>query len=134
MYAPSHPVKKCIVLCVRGLLCHVDPSIGPISPNASFRNIVQHPGVTKLFMMLLEKFHIGISTFMTKLKLIPLLQHILPVVVIKRLTFIFSREDWHDFKKYPSNYKMYNTLLRRTASNAVCSENQILFVDVCPSQ
>ena len=31
MYAPPHPVKKCVVLCVRGLLCFVDPSLGPSS-------------------------------------------------------------------------------------------------------
>ena len=38
----------------------------------------------------------------------------------------------HDYKKYPSCYKMYDTLLRKTAFRAVCSENQILFVDVRP--
>ena len=35
-------------------------------------------------------------------------------------------------KKYLSCHKMYDTLLRKTASTAVCSENQILFVDVRP--
>ena len=116
MYAPPHPVKKCVVLCVRGLLCHVDPSIGPNSPDAPFRNIFQRPGVTKLFMMLLEKFHIGLWSSMTELKLIPLLWHILPTAAMKCLSFIFSREDCHDYKKYPSYHKMYDTLLRKTAS------------------
>ena len=51
---------------------------------------------------------------------------------MKRLSFIFSREDCHDYKKYPSCHKMYDTLLKKTVSRAVCSENQILFVDVYP--
>ena len=69
---------------------------------------------------------------MTELKLIPLLQHILPAAVMKRLSFIFSREDCHDFKKYLSYHKMYDTLFRKTTSRAVCSENQIIFVHVHP--
>ena len=69
---------------------------------------------------------------MIKLKLIALLRHILPAVVMKRLSFIFSREDCHDFKKYPSCLKMYDTFFRKTTSRAVCSENQILFEDVHP--
>ena len=70
---------------------------------------------------------------MTELKLIPLLRHILPAVVMKRLSFIFSTKDCHDYKlKYPSFHKMYDKLLRKTASRAVCLENQILFVDVRP--
>ena len=128
----SSPDKKCIVLCVRGLLCYVDPSVSPIFPDATFRNIVQCPGVTKLFMMLLEKFHIGLWSSMTELKLIPLLRHILPVAIMKHLSFIFSREDCHDFKKYPLCHKMYDTLFRKTASKAMCIENQILFVDGRP--
>ena len=132
MYAPPHPVKKCVVLCVRGLLCHVDPSIPSNSSTAPFQNIVQCPDVTKLFMMLLEKFHIGIWSSMTELKLIPLLPHILPPDVMKHLSFILARKDCHDYKKYPSCHKMYDTLLRKTASRAVCSKNQILFVDVRP--
>ena len=67
---------------------------------------------------------------MTELKLILLLRHILLLAVMKHLSFIFSRENYHDFKKYPSCYKMYDTLLRKTASRAVCLENQILFVDI----
>ena len=114
----------------RVLVCHVDPSVGPVSLDAPYWNIVQRPGVTKLFMMLLQKFHIGLWSSMTELKLIPLLRHILPAVVIKCLSFIFSREDCHDYKKYPSFYKMYDILLKKTASRAVCSENEILFVDV----
>ena len=132
MYAPPHPVKKCVVLYVRGLLCHVDPSVPSNSSAAPFQNIVQRPGVSKLFMMLLKKFHIGIWSSMTELKLIPLLRHILPLAVMKRLSFILARKDCHDYKKYPSCHKMYDTLLRKTASRAVCSENQILFVDVRP--
>ena len=69
---------------------------------------------------------------MTKLKLIPLLWHILPATIMKCLSFIFSRKDYHDYKKYPSYHKMYDTLLRKTASRAVCLENQILFMDVRP--
>ena len=92
MYAPPHPVKKCVVLCVRGLLCFVDPSLGPSSPDAPFRNIVLRPSVPKLFAMLLDKFHIGLWSSMTKLKLFPLLRHILPPAVMKTLSFIFSRK------------------------------------------
>ena len=60
MYAPPHPIKKYVVLCVRGLLYFVDPSLGPTSPDAPFRNIVQHPSLSKLFTMLLDKFHVGL--------------------------------------------------------------------------
>ena len=69
---------------------------------------------------------------MIELKLITLLQHILPVAIMKHLSFIFSKEDCHDFKKYPSCHKMYDTLLRKITSRTVCSENQVLFMDVCP--
>ena len=69
---------------------------------------------------------------MTELKPIPLLRHILPAAILKRLSFILSRKDCHDYKKYLSCHKMYDTLLRKTASRAVCSENQIFFVDVRP--
>ena len=132
MYAPPHPVKKCVVLCVRGLLCYVDPSLGPTSPDAPFRNIVHRPGLSKLFSMLLDKFHVGLWSSMTKLKLLPLLRLILPPNVMKTLSFIFSREDCHDFKNYPACYKTCDALFRKPASRVVCMENQILFVDVCP--
>ena len=66
---------------------------------------------------------------MTKLKLFLLLWHILPAAIMKSLSFIFSMEDCHDFKKYSLCHKMYDTLLRKTASKVVCLENQILFVD-----
>ena len=69
---------------------------------------------------------------MIELKLIPLLRHILPPALMKSLSFILARKDCHDYKKYPSCHKMYDTLLRKTASRAVCLENQILFVDVRP--
>ena len=110
----------------------MDPSVNPVSPDALFWNIIQQSGVTKLFMMLLEKFHIGLWSSMTELKLILLLWHILLATVMKHLSFIFSREDCHNFQKYPSCHKMYDTLFRKTASKAICSENQILFVDVRP--
>ena len=69
---------------------------------------------------------------MTKLKLFPLLRHILPVAVMKALSFIFSRKDCRDFKNYPLCYKMCDILFRKPASKVVCVENQILFVDVRP--
>ena len=116
MYAPPHLVKKCVVFCVKGLLCFVDPSLGPSSPDAPFRNIVLRPSVPKLFAMLLDKFHVGLWFSMTKLKLFPLLRHILPPAVMKTLSFIFSREDCRDFKNYPSCYKMCDTLFRKPAS------------------
>ena len=131
MYVPPHLVKKCVVLCVRGLLYFVDPSFGPTSPNTPFWNIVQRPGVPKLFAMLLDKFHVGLWSSMTKLKLFPLLRHILSLAIMKTLSFIFSREDCRDFKNYPLCYKMCDTLFRRPASRVVCAENQILFVEVC---
>ena len=132
MYAPPHPVKKCVVLCVRELLCYVDPSLGPTSPNVPFRNIVQRPDLSKLFAMLLDRFHVGLWSSMTKLKLFPLLRHILPPNVMKTLSFIFSREDCHDFKNYPACYKTCDALFRKPASRVLCVENQILFVDVRP--
>ena len=69
---------------------------------------------------------------MAELKLIPLLRHIFLPSVMKLLSFILARKDCHDYKKYPSYHKIYDTLLRKTASRAVCSKNQILFVDVRP--
>ena len=132
MYAPPHLVKKCVVLYVKGLLCFVDPSLGPTSPDAPFRNILQRPGVPTLFAMLLDKFHVRLWSSMTKLKLFPLLRHILLPAVMKTLLFIFSREDCRDFKNYPLCYKMCDTLLKKPASRMVCAENQILSVDVRP--
>ena len=132
MYAPPHPIKKCVVLWVRGLLCYVDPSLGPTSPDAPFRNIVQRPGVSKLFTILLDRFHVGLWSSMTKLKMFPFLQHILPPDVIKTLSFIFSKEDCRDFKNYPVCYKTCDPLFRKPTSRVVCTKNQILFVDVCP--
>ena len=110
----------------------MDPSLGPSSPDASLRNIVQHPSVPKLFAMLLDKFHFGLWSSITKLKLFPLLRHILLPVVMKTLSFIFSREDCRDFKNYPSCYKMCDTLFKKPTSQVVWTENQILFVDVRP--
>ena len=69
---------------------------------------------------------------MTKLNLFPLLRHILPLAVMKTLLFIFSKEDYRDFKNYLSCYKMCDTLFRKPASRVVCGENQVLFVDVRP--
>ena len=131
MYAPPHPVKKYVVLCVRGLLCYVDPSLGLTSRDAPFRNIVHRPGLSKLFSMLLDRFHVGLWSSMTKLKLLPLLRLILPPNVMTTVSFIFSREDYRDFKNYPACYKTYDALFRKPASRVVCVENQILFVDVC---
>ena len=110
----------------------MDPSVSLNSPDTPFQNIVQRPDVMKLFMMILEKFHIGLWSSTTELKLISLLRHILPAAIMKRESFIFFREDCHNYKKYPSYHNMYDTLLRKTSSRAVCSENQILFVDVHP--
>ena len=115
-----------------GLLCFVDPSLGPTSPNAPFRNIFWRHGVPKLFTMLLEKFHVGLWSSMTKLKLFPLLRYILPKAVMKRLSFIFSKGDYRDFKSYLLCYKMCDTLFRKPASRGVCVQNQILFVNVRP--
>ena len=110
----------------------MDPSLSPSSPDAPFQNIVQCLGLPKLFAMLLDKFHIRLWSFMTKLKLFPLLRHILLAAVMKILSFIFSREDCCDFKNYPSCYKMCDTFFRKPASRVVCTENQVLFVDVRP--
>ena len=136
---PVHVCSSSLGKEVRSSLCQgVAPLCGSKRrsqfPDGPFQNIVQCPDVTKLFMMLLEKFHIGLWTrsSMTELKLIPLLRHILSATVMKHLFFIFSREDYHDYKKYPSCHKMYDTLLRKIASRAVCLENQILLVDVRP--
>ena len=69
---------------------------------------------------------------MTKLKLLPFLQHILSLAVMKTLSFIFSKEDCRDFKNNPLCYKMCDILFGKPASRVVCEENQILFVDVRP--
>ena len=82
--------------------------------------------------MLLDKFHVGLWSSMTKLKLFPLLRDILPAAVIKTLSFILSREDCRDFKNYPSCYKIYDILFKKLTSRVVCTENQLLFVDVRP--
>ena len=80
--------------------------------------------------MLLDRFHVGLWSSMMKLKFFPLLQHILPPDVMKTLSFIFSKEDFRDFKNYLACYKMCDALFRMPASIVVCAENQILFVDV----
>ena len=126
MYALPHPVKKCIVLYVRGLLYFVNPNLGPSSPDAPFWNIFHCLGVTKLFVMLLEKFHIRLLSSMTKSKLFPLLQHIFVDNVIESLSFIFSKEDYQDFKNYLYCYKMCDILLMKTISRALCAKDQIL--------
>ena len=131
MYAPPHLIKKCVILCIRGLLYFVNSSVRPTSPDAPFQNIIQHPGVTKVFLMVLQKFHVGLWSSMTKLKLFPLLRHILSAAILNSLSFIFSKEECHDFMKYPLCYKMCDTLFQNTTSRAVCAKNQILFVDVC---
>ena len=82
--------------------------------------------------MLLQKFHVGLWSSMTKLKLYPLLRHILLAFILNSLPFIFSRENYHDFRNYSSCYKMCNTLFRKTALKAVYAKDQILFVDVRP--
>ena len=82
--------------------------------------------------MLLERFHIGLWSSMTKLKLFPLLQHIISAPVMKNPSFIFSREDYHDFRNYASCYKMCYIILIKITSKAMCTENQILFMDVRP--
>ena len=110
----------------------MEPSLGTSSPDAPFRNIVQRPGVPKLFTMVLDKFHVGLWSSMTKSKLFPLLRHILPPVVMKTLSFIFSRENCRDFKNYSSCYKICDTLFRKPTSRVVGTENQVLFVDVRP--
>ena len=99
-------------------------------PDAPFENNVQRIGLPKFFTMLLDKFHVELWSFMTKLKLFPLLRHILPSTVMKTLSFILSREDCHDFKNYPSCYKMCDTLFKKPTFRVVCAKNQILFVDV----
>ena len=131
MYAPPHLVKKCVVLCIRGLFCFVDPSLGPTSLMPLSGTLSRAPGVPKLFSMLLDKFHVGLWSSRTKLKLFPLLRHILPASIMKTLSFIFSREDCCDFKNYSMCYKMCDSLFKKPTSRVVCTENQILFVDVC---
>jgi len=62
MYADldqPHPIKKCVVLCVTGLLCYIDPSFQLHHWNAH-RNVIKHPGLLKLFRMLLDRFHVGL--------------------------------------------------------------------------
>lgn len=110
----------------------MDPSVGPTSPDAPFRNIVHRPGLTKLFAMLLDRFHVGLWSSMTKSKLFPLLRHMLQAGVMQSPSFIFSREDCRDFKNYPACYKTCDALFRKPASRVVCAKNQILFVDVRP--
>lgn len=132
LYGPPHPVKKCVIFSVRGLLCFEDPRSIPSSPDAPFRNIVQRPRVKKLFAVLFEKFHVGLWSSLTRSMLFPLLRHILPVGIMESLSFIFSREACRDFAKYPWCYKMCDTLFKKTVSKAVCMKDQILFVDVRP--
>ena len=82
--------------------------------------------------MLPNKFHVGLWSSMTKLKLFPFLQHIHLAAIMKTLSFIFSREDCRDFKNYPLCYKMCDTFFRKPISRVVCAENLILFMDVRP--
>ncbi len=52
-FAQPHAVKKCIVLCVSGLLCYINPNVNPDRWN-THRDVVKRPGVRKLFTMLFE--------------------------------------------------------------------------------
>ena len=86
--------------------------------------------MTKLFAMLFEKCHAGLWSSMTKLRLFPLLLNILRAAIMKNLSFVFSREDCHDFRSYLMCYKLCDILFKKPTSKAVCAANQILFVDV----
>ena len=120
-------VHVCIVLYIKGFAL-----LGSTSLDTPFGNIVQYLDVTKFFMMLLEKFYIGLWSSKTKLKLFPPLRHILLIAVMKSMSFIFSREECHDYRNYPLCYKMCDTHFKKTVSRAMCAEKQILFVDIHP--
>lgn len=126
-----HFFKKCVVLCVAGLLCYIDTNI-KVDKGDPFRNVVKRPGLRGLFTTLFEKFHVGIWSKMPMQELRPLIAHLLPKDVVEKLAFIYGREYCTDKQNYPWCYKMLNTLFIKGPSKRVCCEDQVLMVDVSP--
>lgn len=123
--------KKCIILSVSGLLCYISPNIPTDRWNAH-RNVIKRPGVTKLFAMLLERFHVGLWCTMPMRDLKPLLSYILPSGVIDRLSFVYGREFCDRPMNFPWCYKLLKTLYCKRRSREVCRPDQLLLVDVSP--
>ena len=130
-FAQPHAVKKCIVLCVTGFLCFINPNVLPDRWNAH-RNVVRRPSLRKLFGMLLERFHVGLWSKMPIQDLKLLLSFILPEGVVDRLSFVFGREYCERSENFPWCYKVLNTLYSKRHSRDVCKPHQVLLVDVSP--
>jgi hypothetical protein len=130
-FAQPHAVKKCIVLCVTGLLCFINPNVQPDHWNAH-QNVVRRPGLQKLFQMLFDRFHVGLWSKMPMKDLKPLLAFILPKGVLDRLSFVFGREYCERSDNFPYCYKLLRTLFSKRRSRDVCKPDQVLLVDVCP--
>ena len=130
-FVQPHAVKKCIVLCVSGLLCYINPNVMPDRSN-THRNVVKKPGVRKLFTMLFERFHVGLWSKMPMRDLKLLLNFILPEGVLDRLSFVFGREYCERPEHYPWSYKVLDTLYYKRHSRDVCKPDQVLLVDVSP--
>jgi hypothetical protein len=129
--AQPHPTKKCVVLCVAGLLCYINPNVRPDRWNPH-RNVVKRPGLKKLFGMLFERFHVGLWSRMQSRDLIPLLNFLLPGDVISKISFIFGREYCEQREYYPWCYKVLRVLYSKRLSRPVRKPDQVLLVDVNP--
>jgi hypothetical protein len=104
-----HSFKKCVVLCVMGLLCYLDMKI-EVDKWDPHRNVIKRLGLVPLFSTLFEKFHVGIWSKMPMEQLRPLLAHLLPKHVLEKIAFVYSREHCRDSQKFPWCYKMLDTL------------------------
>lgn len=60
----------------------------------------------------------------------PLLLDILPPGVMERLSFVYSRGDFVEEKKFPLDYKMLGSLCSKVKSSNFYILVQVLFVDV----
>ena len=124
-----HPFKKCVVLCVTGLLCFLDTSI-QVDKWDPHKNVIRRPGLTGMFVNLFEKFHVGLWSILPIEQLRPLLAHLLPLHILEKLAFVYGREYCLDSQKFPWCYKTLDTLFRKGPSKDLCAPDQVLMVDV----
>lgn len=118
--------KKCIILCVSGLLCFINPSIAPDRWDVDC-NVVKRPSLRKLLAILVERFYVELWCTMPVQNLKPLPSFILPCGVLDRL---FGREYCDCPENYLWCHKLLNTLYSKRHFNDVCKPDEVLLVNV----
>jgi NLI interacting factor-like phosphatase len=125
-------MKKCIVFSVTGVLCFQDPTRKSDRYDL-FANFIRRPGVLKLFSELMDsEFSIGIWSGIPRIRLIPLLKHLVPEEIFKKFSFVWGREMCDGQHNISLCYKPLRTLMRKRSSKDVCKEDQVLIVDDWP--